>query len=835
LTAGQAEFASEVNQAIDRGIQRILAWQSADGSFGGATHATGYPLGQSALAVYALLKSGLPADDPAVERALRFLESQPTDKVYSVALWILALDALRAPERSAEIRTHAAWLEQVFDPQARLWGYPGGVPELSNTQFAALGLAAAARHGYTARPKLWADMLAGALALQNKDGGFGYKPNDRPESQGSMTTAGITTLELACAALAEERSQDRALRDGRAGLERAWAWLERHFTATGNPAFDNGLLMDRQGITADRLYMFHYYYLWGLERVAAVGGRRVVGGRDWYSEGALQLLLDEELEGGFGHLDTTAFALLFLRRATYSGLAGVEAARSRPAAEVWSYTSEVPGLGWEQPGFDAQGWARGAGSFGNWLSPYRQDRTEWTGADIWLRRDFRLQGDPAELRLFAVHDDGLEVYLNGVLAAEEPLWSPTPHELALRPEARSALRPGENLIAVHGHDIGGARTLDVRFADQGGLAARLERTLAPAEPAWLTPPEASVPFLRRWLVLGPLADEDHGLFSTDVAGEPELVPEAGKRTRGLLWREVRALAAELDLSQAKAKGSFTLAYTELAASEETDAILWLGAGDGLSAWVDGELRLSHHAHGAAAPDALALPLHLKGVQRLFLRVENAAGPSALYARLAGPTGEPLANVRPQLDSTPLDRAAAARAAPEFFPLAELATLLPLATRASIAFTSPEEAELVSVAGATPGFPRWVGGKPARDAAAGEPRPSANAAGLLALQAAGGAPTRLLWRAEVPSPGASLRLVAFPDTRAPLPGPRATWSVWVDGELRPLGTRAFSPQGSPKSAAWDLDVSAYQGRELLFVLELPAGVLFLDELALVRAR
>ncbi len=785
--------------------------------------------------MYALLKSGLPTDDPAVERALRFLESQPADKVYSVALWILVLDALGAPERSAEIRTHAAWLERVFDPKAQLWGYPGGVPELSNTQFAALGLAAAAHHGTTAKPKLWADMIEGALALQNRDGGFGYKPDDRPESQGSMTTAGITTLELACAALAEERSQDRALRAGRAGLERAWAWLERHFTASGNPAFDNGLLMDRHGITADRLYMFHYYYLWGMERVAAIGARRTVAGRDWYSEGALQLLLDEELEGGFGHLDTTAFALLFLRRATYSGFAGVEAARSRPAAEVWSYTSVPPGSGWEQPGFGAQGWAQGAGSFGNWMSPYRQDRTEWPGTDIWLRRSFRLQGDPGELRLFAVHDDGLEVYLNGVLAAEEPLWSATPHELALRPEARAALRPGDNLIAVHGHDIGGARTLDVRFADQGGLAARLAKTLAPAEPAWLTPPGASVPFLRRWLVLGPLADEDHGLFPTDVAGEPELVPKAEKRTRGLLWREVRALPAELDLSQAKAKGSFTLAYTELAASEETDAILWLGAGDGLRVWVDGELRLSHHAHGVAAPDALALPLHLTGVHRLLVRVENAAGTSALYARLAGSTGEPLAGVLPQLDSTPLDRAGAARAAPELFPLAELATLLPRATRESIAFSSPEEAELVSVAGATPGFPRWIDGKPARDAAAGEPRPPANATGLLALRATGGAPTRLLWRAEVPSPNATLRLVAFPDAGAPAPAPSATWSVWVDGELRPLGTRAFSPQGSSKSAAWELDVSAYQGRELLFVLELPGGALLLDELALLRAR
>jgi hypothetical protein len=253
----QASLAGEINRSIDRGIGRLLAWQEADGSFGGANHAGTYPLGQSALALYALLKSGLPPDDPAVARALGYLRAQEPKKVYSVSVWILALDAARDPALDPEIQAAASWLELAFNEREDLWGYPEGDPELSNTQFAVLALWTAGRHGYAPRKRIWADLVFAVLEDQNQDGGFGYRPTDRPESQGTMTTAGITTLELACSALAGDMTFDKAEQRGRDGLQRAWAWLDRHFTATGNPAFDNGLLVDRHKLTPDRLYMFH--------------------------------------------------------------------------------------------------------------------------------------------------------------------------------------------------------------------------------------------------------------------------------------------------------------------------------------------------------------------------------------------------------------------------------------------------------------------------------------------------------------------------------------------------------------------------------------------------
>ena len=73
---------------------------------------------------------------------------------------------------------------------------------------------------------------------------------------------------------------------------------------------------------------WHYYYLYGLERVGAMLGWKHIAKHDWYREGA-EVLLGDQLEDGrwpppgdgatAEHEDQilqTCFALLFLKRAT---------------------------------------------------------------------------------------------------------------------------------------------------------------------------------------------------------------------------------------------------------------------------------------------------------------------------------------------------------------------------------------------------------------------------------------------------------------------------------------------------------------------------------------
>ena len=846
-TAGaQGGLSLEINRAIDRGIARVLAWQNADGSFGGAQHAGSYPLGQSALALYALLSSGVPRDDPAVVRAFAFLRQQEPKKVYSVSVWVLALDAARDPRLDAEIRDAAAWLELAFNERDDLWGYPEGDPELSNTQFAVLALWTAGRHGYAPKGRLWTDLIAGTLDVQNGDGGFGYRPTDRPESQGSMTTAGITTLELAVGALAGDLSSSKAAHEGREGLARAWSWMDRHFTATGNPSFDNGLLLDRHKITPDRLYMFHYYYVWGVERIAAISGRQAIGGRDWYREGAIQLLKDEEPEGGWAYIDTTAFALLFLKRATYSGLKAADE-EALPRALTWRYTLQEPPAGWEQPDFDDTGWSEGAGSFGNWQSAFRQDRTAWEGADVWLRRAVDWDGEPSEMRLFAMHDDGIEIYLNGVLAASNPLWSEKPREYALSGAARATVERGPNLVAVHCRDTGGGRTVDVHLADRGGLAARLGTALA-AEPApWVRTPPTDAPFLCRWLVLGPLADEDHGGFDEEPVRESALRPAAGQRTRGLVWRPVRVRGPRVELAEVMkpADGAFYYAFTYLLAREDAEAVLWLGSDDGVRVWLDGELLLSHHAHQEAKPDEHPLPLRLTaGPHALLVRVENAAAQCALYARLAGLDGRVLRTVQPVLEPDAPDWAAAAAALPELHTLAELARLLPLEERERIDLAAEEDVAALTVLGAAPGHPRWHSGVPGK-AGAAEAAPNPGQTGLAVMKpASNDTPARLLIRLRVPE--AARLLVRFsPDAR---PGARAHIRVsTLEGETELLLGEATAEQADkPSKKAWrdcSADLSNLAGQDALLLVDVhgdppgeasaePAAV-FVDQIVLER--
>ncbi|HEU5116559.1 MAG TPA: glycoside hydrolase family 2, partial [Isosphaeraceae bacterium] len=86
--------------------------------------------------------------------------------------------------------------------------------------------------------------------------------------------------------------------------------------------------------------------------------------------------------------------------------------------------------------------------------------------DIWLRRSFDLPKipDEIELRLFMHHDENVEVYLNGVLASRSSGFSTDYRLVRMTPEARAALKPGENVLAVHCHQTSGGQYIDVGIA-----------------------------------------------------------------------------------------------------------------------------------------------------------------------------------------------------------------------------------------------------------------------------------------------------------------------------------------------------------------------------------
>ena len=64
-------------------------------------------------------------------------------------------------------------------------------------------------------------------------------------------------------------------------------------------------------------------------------------------------------------------------------------------------------------------------------------RTEWKTADIWLRRKFDWPDEQdGKLVLMVHHDEDVEIYLNGVLAAKVDGFVSEYEEMAIAPRPR---------------------------------------------------------------------------------------------------------------------------------------------------------------------------------------------------------------------------------------------------------------------------------------------------------------------------------------------------------------------------------------------------------------
>jgi hypothetical protein len=132
----------------------------------------------------------------------------------------------------------------------------------------------------------------------------------------------------------------------------------------------------------------------------------------------------------------------------------------------WRYATDKPGDDWMKPGFDDAAWKKGPGGFGTKGTPGSVVRTEWKTADVWLRRDFDLpDGKFTSLQFRAHHDEDVEIYINGVLAAQAKGFISEYQELKIKPEAQAAFKPGKNLFAVHCHQTQGGQYVDVGLVD----------------------------------------------------------------------------------------------------------------------------------------------------------------------------------------------------------------------------------------------------------------------------------------------------------------------------------------------------------------------------------
>lgn len=299
----------EIDRAIDRGATYLMRRQELDGSWQADEHR--YIAGQTGLAVYTLLKAGLPASHPAVRRGIAFIEHHPPRWTYGIACCVLALHEAD-PDRYRDLIEH--WVELLLEAHGQGFSYPGGHEDLSLTQYGALALRVATEMGIEVHPKVWEDTLEFALRLQADSGAFSYRPGT--ERTGSMTSAGIAVVTITRDALAAQgKLQRKVEREAEQAIERGIAWLGEHMVVDRNP--------DPDQKNRDAAYMrrWRLYYLYGLERVGGLTGRKLFGDRDWYAEASTFLVRTQGGEGQWGtaYGEThpgTCFGVLVLKRAT---------------------------------------------------------------------------------------------------------------------------------------------------------------------------------------------------------------------------------------------------------------------------------------------------------------------------------------------------------------------------------------------------------------------------------------------------------------------------------------------------------------------------------------
>ncbi len=121
--------------------------------------------------------------------------------------------------------------------------------------------------------------------------GWGYQKGD---PRGSMTVGGIGALCILDYLQNRDWRQDKDVLEG-------MQWISKNFSVKENPKLGD---------------KWHYYYLYGLERVGMLFGTETIGDHKWYREGAEYLLAEQSKDGKWNDAVDTCFAILFLKRAT---------------------------------------------------------------------------------------------------------------------------------------------------------------------------------------------------------------------------------------------------------------------------------------------------------------------------------------------------------------------------------------------------------------------------------------------------------------------------------------------------------------------------------------
>ena len=352
-TPSAAADKAQIQQAIAKGVAHIKT--RLDQKHGGP----------KSLAYVALMKAGEPHTSPLMLQAVEHVKQNiregayqsPPEHIYEAAIDITLLADLDGEKYKPEIQLIANYIlgQQLANGA---WTYP--LPQrtannqngdVSITQYASLGLWAAARAGITIDPQVWVRLLNWKTSCQNADGGFSYQPGslvgpENGQSGLNMTVNGVGTMFIAMINLEPNRvpkldkgapaapsntprkgspppketgaleavNLDAQAAEARAAAAAAGRIPDAAFTTVAS-AFR---WVSGRFDSVNTLSPHKAYYYYSLERMGALVNVTKINDRDWYNECADALLAAQNADGSWamttfgGSENDTCFAVLFL-------------------------------------------------------------------------------------------------------------------------------------------------------------------------------------------------------------------------------------------------------------------------------------------------------------------------------------------------------------------------------------------------------------------------------------------------------------------------------------------------------------------------------------------
>ncbi len=290
------------------------------------------------LVLYTLVHAGADLKDGAVRRLIDTVKNMKVNRTYTAAMNACALAMIDPDLYRKELAICAQYLvdtqcengQWTYGPDYEVpvpvlpvaSGDTGGkavgvkyavkkskkvaapqVGDNSNSQYAALGLWAAAKSGADVEQGVLDKAIKWWEGSQQADGGWGYcwdgKHDDKQGSFGSMTAGGAGSVVI----LRRLKGQDGKATSAKKGM----SWLAEHWSIPKNP----NCPQDRE--------IWSYYYLYALERLGDLFPVDKMGKHHWYAEGADHLIKSQkggmwQYTGMSPALADTCFAILFLKR-----------------------------------------------------------------------------------------------------------------------------------------------------------------------------------------------------------------------------------------------------------------------------------------------------------------------------------------------------------------------------------------------------------------------------------------------------------------------------------------------------------------------------------------